>query len=167
MAGLIAALAAARHGARVALVHDRPVLGGNASSEIRMHICGAHGRNNRETGILEEMLLENHYRNPQPNYSIWDSVLYGKALCQEGLELFMNCSVDRCAMDGTRVRSVTGWQFTTETRHTIEASLFADCSGDGILAPLTGADYRVGREARAEVHLARVGQLHAAHEATL
>lgn len=150
MAGLIAALAAARHGARVALVHDRPVLGGNASSEIRMHICGAHGRNNRETGILEEILLENHYRNPQPNYSIWDSVLYGKALCQEGLELFMNCSVDRCTMDGTRIRSVTGWQLTTETRHTIEASLFADCSGDGILAPLTGADYRIGREARAE-----------------
>ncbi|MHC4252712.1 MAG: FAD-dependent oxidoreductase, partial [Planctomycetota bacterium] len=71
MAGLVAALSAARHGARVALVHDRPVLGGNASSEIRMHICGAHGRNNRETGILEEILLENHYRNPLPNYSIW------------------------------------------------------------------------------------------------
>ncbi|MHC5056197.1 MAG: FAD-dependent oxidoreductase [Planctomycetota bacterium] len=150
MAGLIAALAAARRGARVALVHDRPVLGGNASSEIRMHICGAHGRDNRETGILEEILLENHYRNPQPNFSIWDSVLHGKAMCQEGLELFMNCSVDRCATDGARVRSVTGWQLTTETWHTIEASLFADCSGDGILAPLSGAEYRIGREARSE-----------------
>ena len=78
MAGMIAAIAAARSGAKVALIQDRPVLGGNASSEIRMHICGAHGRNLRETGILEELLLENHYRNPDPNYFIWD--MYAFAL---------------------------------------------------------------------------------------
>jgi hypothetical protein len=150
MAGLIAALAAARHGAQVALVQDRPVLGGNASSEIRMHICGAHGDNRRETGILEEIFLENHYRNPQPNYSIWDSVLYGKAQYQDRLQLFLNCSVNRCRMDGNRILSVTGWQLTTETWHTIEADLFADCSGDGILAPLSGAEFRIGREAGSE-----------------
>lgn len=150
MAGMIAAISAARHGARVALVHDRPVLGGNASSEIRMHICGAHGKNNRETGILEELFLENHYRNLEPNYSIWDSVLYGKAQYQENLTLFLNCSVTSCTMDGPRIKSVTGWQLTTETWHTINAKLFADCSGDGILAPLSGADFRIGREARAE-----------------
>lgn len=150
MAGMIAAIAAARHGAKVALIQDRPVLGGNASSEIRMHICGAHGENNRETGLLEEMLLENHYRNSQPNYSIWDSVLYGKAQYQDNLTLFLNCSVSDCEMDGTRIKSVTGWQLTTETWHTIEAHLFADCSGDSILAPLSGADYRIGREARSE-----------------
>ncbi|MDT8391402.1 MAG: FAD-dependent oxidoreductase [Lentisphaeria bacterium] len=150
MAGMIAAIAAARHGAKVALIQDRPVLGGNASSEIRMHICGAHGENNRETGILEETLLENHYRNSQPNYSIWDSVLYGKAQYQDNLTLFLNCSVSDCQMDGTRVKSVTGWQMTTETWHTIEAKLFADCSGDGVLAPLTGAEYRIGRESRSE-----------------
>ena len=57
MAGLIAAMAAARHGAKVVLVHDRPVLGGNASSEVRMWICGAHGRDNKEAGILEEIQL--------------------------------------------------------------------------------------------------------------
>ena len=55
MAGLCAAVAAARHGARVALMQDRPVLGGNASSEIRMWICGAKGDDNRETGILESL----------------------------------------------------------------------------------------------------------------
>lgn len=150
MAGLIAAIAAARHGARVALIQDRPVLGGNASSEIRMHICGAHGANNRETGIIEEIALENHYRNPEPNYYLWDSVLYGKALCQENLSIFLNCSVNACQMAGPRIKSVTGWQLTTETWHTIEAALFADCSGDGILAPLSGAEYRIGREARSE-----------------
>lgn len=150
MAGLIAALAAARHGAKVALVQDRPVLGGNASSEIRMHICGAHGVNNRETGILEELLLENHYRNPQPNYAIWDSVLYGRAQSEPNLRLFLNCTVSECEAAGGRVRSVTGWQLTTETWHTIKAGLFADCTGDGLLAPLSGAEFRIGREARDE-----------------
>jgi hypothetical protein len=150
MAGLIAAIAAARHGARVALVHDRPVLGGNASSEIRMHICGARGADHRETGVLEELLLENHYRNPQPNYSIWDSVLYGAAQYQPNLTLFLNASVHAVEMNGPRLRSVRAWQTTSETFHTIAANLFADCSGDGILAPLSGAEYRVGREGRAE-----------------
>ena len=63
-AGMIAAISAARHGARVVLMHDRPVLGGNASSEIRRWIRGAAGRENRETGILQELELENIYRNP-------------------------------------------------------------------------------------------------------
>lgn len=155
MAGLLAAVAAARHGARVALIQDRPVLGGNASGEIRMHICGAHGEHNRETGILEELLLENHYRNPQTNYSIWDSVTYGAARYQERLTLFLNCSVMGCHMapgDGAgappRIASVTAWQLTTETTHTIAATLFADCSGDAILAPLSGAEFRIGRETR-------------------
>ncbi len=155
MAGLLAALSAARHGARTALIQDRPILGGNASSEIRMHICGAHGLDNRETGILEELLLENHYRNPQPNYSIWDSVTYGAARYQDGLSLFLNCSVERCTMvesgtdpEGRRIASVEAWQLTTETRHTIHARFFADCSGDGILAPLSRAEFRVGREMR-------------------
>ncbi len=158
MAGLIAAVSAARHGARVALVQDRPVLGGNASGEIRMHICGAHGKENRETGILEELLLENHYRNREPNYSIWDSVTYGAARYQDGLMLFLNCTVEGCEMAGhgddapgaRRIAAVSAWQLTTETRHTIRATLFADCSGDGILAPLSGAEVRRGREARSE-----------------
>ena len=150
MAGLIAALAAARRGARVALVQDRPVLGGNASSEIRMHIGGAHGANLRETGILEELLLENYRYNGGANFSIWDAVLLGAAQSQPNLELFLNCTVNQCEMDGNRIRAVRGWQLTTETWHRIEATLFADCSGDGILAPLSGADFRLGREARAE-----------------
>ena len=58
LAGLCAAVAAARHGATVALMQERPMLGGNASSEIRMWVSGAHGKNNRETGIIEELSLE-------------------------------------------------------------------------------------------------------------
>ncbi len=150
MAGTIAAIAAARRGTRTALVQDRPVLGGNASSEIRMHICGAHGENNRETGILEEIFLENHYRNPLPNYSIWDSVVYGKAKYQENLDVYLNASVCELTKDDDRIESVKAWQFTSETWWTIRAQLFADCTGDGILAPLSGAEYRVGREGRDE-----------------
>ena len=61
LSGMCAAIAAARHGVKTALIQDRPVLGGNASSEIRMHVCGAdrHSevKNARETGILEEILI--------------------------------------------------------------------------------------------------------------
>ena len=62
MAGLCAAIASARHGIHTVLMQDRAVLGGNASEEIRMQIGGAHGKNNRETGIIEEIILENYYR---------------------------------------------------------------------------------------------------------
>ncbi len=150
MSGLCAALAAARHGIKTALIQDRPVLGGNASSEIRMHICGAHGDNNRETGIVEELILENFYRNENQSYTIWDSVLYGKAAFQENLELYLNCSVNEAKMNGNVIESVTGWSLTTETFHTFYAKIFADCSGDSILAPLTGANYMQGREAKSD-----------------
>ena len=150
LAGMCAAIAAARRGARVALMHDRPVLGGNASSEVRMWVGGAHGANNRETGILEEIMLENFYRNPTANYSVWDSVLYEKARLEPNLTLLLNCSCNAAEMDGNRIVSVRGWQLTTETWHTVEAKYFADCSGDSILAPLTGAEFRVGREAAGE-----------------
>ena len=76
MSGVCAAIAAARGGAKVVLMHDRPVLGGNASSEVRMWVCGAHGENNRETGILEEIALEGIRTNPTKNYYLWDLLLY-------------------------------------------------------------------------------------------
>ncbi|HOX38332.1 MAG TPA: FAD-dependent oxidoreductase [Candidatus Brocadiia bacterium] len=154
MGGLCAALSAARHGVKTVLMHDRPVLGGNASSECRVHICGAdrHGSKPhfRETGILEELRLENLARNPNKNFSVWDTVLYEAARFQPNLTLLLNCSCLEAEMGGADIRSVTGWQLTTQTRHTVAAKIFADCSGDGILAPLTGADFRMGREARSE-----------------
>ena len=150
LSGLCAAVAAARHGARVALMQDRPVLGGNASSEIRMWICGAHGDHNRETGILEEIELENLYRNPYPSYSIWDSVVYETAKQEPNITLLLNCACNELGMHGDRIAWIKGYQSTAETWHTVEAPLFADCSGDSVLAPLCGADFCIGREARAE-----------------
>ncbi len=152
LTGICAALSAARHGVKVALVHDRPVLGGACSSEMRVHIGGADSQNPnmRETGILEELRLENLRRNPQSSYSIWDTVLYEKVKFQPGLELFLNTSCFQAETQGRRIKNITGWQLTTETTHIISAEVFIDCSGDGILAPLTGAAWRRGREARSE-----------------
>lgn len=154
MAGLTAALAAARRGARVVLMHDRPVLGGNASSECRVHIGGADRHNKlphlRETGILEELRLENCRRNPNREYSLWDLVLYDKARREPNLQLLLNCSCLEAETEGNHIVSVTGWQLTTYAFLRVKAKIFADCSGDAVLAPLVGAPFRVGREARAE-----------------
>ena len=150
MAGLCCALAAARHGVKTVLMHDRPVLGGNASSEIRMWIGGCHGQDNRESGIIEEIFLENFYQNPGLKYTLWDSVLYEKAMAEESLTVLLNTSCLDCKMDGNKIVSIKGWQSNAETFHEVEAAYFADCSGDSILAPLTGANYMYGREAKSD-----------------
>jgi len=150
LAGLCCAIAAARHGIQVILVQDRPVLGGNASSEIRMCIGGAHGKDNREGGIIEEIFLENFYQNPSLKYPLWDMVLYDKAIVEENLTLLLNTSCIDATMDGNRIVSIKAWQSNAETYHIISAKYFADCSGDSILAPLSGAKYMYGREAKAD-----------------
>ncbi len=150
IAGVCTAISAARHGIKVAIMQDRPVFGGNASSEIRMWVCGAHGDNNRETGIVEEIQLENFYRNTGLKYTIWDSILYEKVKAEKNITVLLNCSCMDAVMNGDEIESIKGWQLTSETFHIVKAKIFADCSGDSILAPLTGAEYRMGREERAE-----------------
>ncbi len=149
MAGICAAVAAARHGAETILVQDRPMLGGNASSEIRMWICGAVGTNVKETGILEEIQLENLRYNPGLQYNIWDHILINFVQRQKNLKLLLNCSCDGVTMDGNRIQSISAWQMTTQKRFHISAKYFADCSGDCVLR-VSGAQCRMGREARSE-----------------
>lgn len=152
LAGVCTAVAAARRGAKVVLMQDRPVLGGNASSEIKMWICGAgtRVRNLQETGIMEEILLENMYRNPERNFTIFDTILFELVKFEKNITLLLNCSCCDATMDENHIVSVKGFQLTTYTWHTVEATVFADCSGDSILADLTGAEYTVGREAKSE-----------------
>ena len=150
LSGMCAAIAAARHGAKVVIMQDRPMFGGNASSEIRMWVSGASGPNARETGIIEEMLLENLYRNPERGFPIWDSILYEFVDQEENITSIMNCSCLDAKCEDGRLTEILGWQTTTQSFHTVKAPLFADCSGDSILAPLTGAEFRIGREGRAE-----------------
>ena len=149
LSGICAAVAAARHGAEVMLIQDRPVLGGNASSEIRMGICGAHGKERKETGLLEEIQLNNIYYNPLMRYTLWDDILLSFVREEPKISLLLNTSVEAVETDGARIVSVTAWNGNEYRRYRIAGKLFADCSGDGIMA-LSGAEYRVGRESRAE-----------------
>ena len=154
MTGLCAAIAAARHGVKTALIQDRPVLGGNASSEIRMHICSASGggrkKNAEETGILREILLENRFLNPHYNYSVWDRVLFSAVKAEPNLTLFLNTSMRDASVQDGRVTEIQCWQLTTETNWTLTAPLFADCTGNGTLGFFAGAAFRTGSESKAE-----------------
>ena len=154
LSGICAALAAARKGVRTVLIQDRPVLGGNASSEIRMHICGADYHmsrpNARETGILEEILLENKRRNPTMNYPIFNSILWEKVRFQENLSLYLNTYMAEVSCQDGRILSVDAYQMTTEKKFRFFSQLFMDATGDGTLGMKAGAAYRLGREGRAE-----------------
>lgn len=158
LAGMCAAIRAAREGAKVVLMHERPVFGGNASSEIRMWICGSEGENNRETGIVEEICLENMYRNPTKNYYIWDTILYDFIRREKNITPLLNCTcMDAEIEEGEylygrnrHIKSVTGYQMTTQMFYKVVAKNYADCSGDSILAPLTGAEFMLGRENAAD-----------------
>ncbi len=158
MAGMSAAIAAARSGLDVVIMHERAVFGGNASSEIRMWICGALREDNKETGLMEEIALENYYRNPTKSWPIWDTVLYDFIHREKNITPLLNCTCMDARVekgefaDGrdTRIVSVTGYQMTTQTMIEVEAKFFSDCSGDSILAPLTGAEFRIGREGKHE-----------------
>ena len=138
MAGISAAVSAARNGAKTVLVQDRPVLGGNASSEIRVTVNGVQTLKNkniveRETGIIEEVLIENLYHNPQQSYPVWDHVLYNYVLRQPNLDVMLNTQAVEAEMDGNTIKAARCWQLTTETEYTIKAKQFIDCSGDGLL----------------------------------
>ena len=150
LSGIAAAVAAARHGVRTVLVHDRSVPGGNASSEVRMWVCGAHGDNRRETGIIEEILLENNATNPKRNFSLWDTVLYTLLRNEPNLTvLYDTVCLEAETVDGA-IKSVRAYSSPSQTWYRIGAELFGDCSGDSILATLAGAEMRYGREGRGE-----------------
>lgn len=148
MSGISAAVAAARQGADVMFIQDRPVLGGNASSEIRMTVNGAPFE--RETGIVEELLIENLAYNPQHSHYVWDHILYNYVVKHPNLKLALNTSAQDVEMDGDRIVAVNCYQLTSETKLRVVAPIFIDCTGDGFLGAKAGAEYRTGREGKAE-----------------
>ena len=154
LSGMCAAIAAARHGAKCAIVQNRPMFGGNASSEIRMHILGAnchHAKPDmRETGILEEILLANKKRNPYASFPVFDTVLWEKIHTQENLTSYLNTNMDDVIMDGRSIKGIICHQSTTETELTLYASLFVDATGHGTLGVMAGGAYRTGSESRYE-----------------
>lgn len=154
MSGLCAAMASARQGAKTVLIQDRGVFGGNASSEMRMHISGASchwgKKDAAETGILMELQLENKRINDSYNYSIWDGVLWHAAKETENLDIYMNTSMSQVTSDGSEIKSFSCYQMTTELWLEITAGVYVDATGNGTLGYLAGAEYKIGREGKAE-----------------
>lgn len=148
MSGISAAVAAARQGADVVLINDRAVLGGNASSEIRVTVNGPSFE--RTTGIVEEILLENRKYNPQFSYPVWDHVLFDYVTREPNITLMLNTSAIKAVTKANKIESVICWQMNTETEVTIKAPIFIDCTGDGTIAASAGAEYRTGREGKDE-----------------
>lgn len=153
LAGVCAAITAAREGLQVVLVQDRPVLGGNSSSEVRLWILGAtshQGNNNRwarEGGIVNEILVENMYRNKEGNPVIFDTVLLDLVRREPNIRLLLNtaaCEVAKSAPD--TIASVSAFCSQNSTRYETQAPLFCDASGDGIAGFQAGAAFRMGAE---------------------
>lgn len=158
LTGTCAAITAARVGVKVTLIQDRPVLGGNCSSEVRLWILGATshmGNNNRwarEGGVIDEIMLENIYRNPDGNPLIFDTVLLEKVINEDNITLLLNTAVfdlDKNT-DSETITAVHAFCSQNSTRYTVTAPLFCDASGDGIVGFLSGAAFRMGAESMDE-----------------
>ena len=152
--GVCAAIAAAREGVQVALIQNRPVFGGAGSSETRMHIVGANchssKENLRETGILEEILLENKRRNQYANFPIFDMIVWEKVQMEKNITSYLNTNIEDVIMEGGRIAAVVGHQNTTEAEVTIRGKIFIDATGHGTVGVMAGAESRIGSESRYE-----------------
>ncbi len=157
MAGSCAAITAARAGIKVILVQDRPVLGGNASSEVRLWILGATshmGNNNRwarEGGVIDEILVENLYRNKEGNPLILDTILLEKVTNEPNISLLLNTAVyEVYKLDNRNIKYIRAFCSQNSTEYQLSAPLFCDASGDGIVSFLSGAAFRMGAENKEE-----------------
>ncbi|MCZ7634856.1 MAG: FAD-dependent oxidoreductase [Verrucomicrobia bacterium] len=154
MAGVCAAVAAARNGARVVLLQDRSRLGGNASSEVKMHIVGAdcHGARPgwREGGLIEEFRLDDAVNNPQRSFEFWDLLLYDKVLSEPNITLLLDTVLYAAETENGLIRRVPARCDKTEHLYRVTARLFLDCTGDSRLALEAGAETRWGREPKSE-----------------
>lgn len=158
ISGTCAAISAARNGARTALVHERSMLGGNSSSEVRLYpedTCGFSPWI-KEGGILEEIATEERARNWEPYIegimnSNWDLVLYEWAKREKNLSLFLNTTMRQVVMrDAAHIAAIHAPQLGTEREFILSASNFIDATGDGVLGYRAGADFHWGIETRKE-----------------
>ena len=148
-AGVTAALTAARLGMDTLLVTNRPVLGGNSSSEIRVWTRGATGGGNlfaEEMGVWGSLKMENLYRNPEGNPILWDDVLLDAVLRQDQLKLLLNTDADALEMHGNRVSRLSARQQNTELTYSIISDWYIDATGDGLLGYWAGLPYYMGNQ---------------------
>ncbi|MFT3936194.1 MAG: FAD-dependent oxidoreductase [Chitinophagaceae bacterium] len=157
LSGVCCAVTAAREGLKVVLVQDRSVLGGNASSEVRLWVLGATshmGNNNRwarEGGVIDEILVENMYRNPEGNPIIMDAMLLDKVVSEPNISLLLNTSVYEVQKkDADNIEALHAYCSQNQTSYHLIAPLFCDASGDGVVGFLAGAAFRMGAESKDE-----------------
>lgn len=159
ISGMCAAIAAARLGVKTALVHDRPVLGGNASSEMRVGISSAVcsgkaiARQARETGIVEELGLECMARNPRYDaaFCVQDIIFLESVKNEKLVDLYLNCrAVNTICGDDNRIVKVGVVSNITEKSFLLKGDYFIDASGDGQIAFSAGAEFMYGQESRDE-----------------
>lgn len=141
--GFPAAIAAARHGLRVALINDRPLLGGNGADEGGVTFDGAACKGYHETGILYEVKALRHAEN-----LTWSGAIERVVRAEPNLALFENMVVDGAVTEGNWIVRIDATHTRTLRRHTFAADQFVDATGDGWLGYYAGAKYRIGREAR-------------------
>lgn len=148
LAGSLAAISAAREGAKVALIQDRPVLGGNGSSEIQVPVMGDltyEPWDPRETGLLEEFSPNGAGHGP------WSENLEHAARAESNLDLWLNVRLTAVEMsDSRQIEAVEAVNTLTGDRLRFDGTMFIDCSGDAWVGYLAGAEYRHGQESRAE-----------------
>lgn len=169
LAGVSAAVSAARHGASTCLIQDRPVLGGNSSSEIRVtpHGAAAFHAYARETGIVSEALTEERVSNHEPilengwTNSVWDMVLYDMVVRTQNLEVHLNTVVEEAQTKDSRITQIIARGLNAETTIQISSTVFIDCTGDGTLGVLAGNRTLEGTESHHEYE-----EPHAPEEAT-
>lgn len=157
LAGTCCAITAARAGVKVALVQDRPVLGGNSSSEVRLWVLGAtaHMHNNnrwaREGGVLDEILVENTFRNPDGNAILFDTILLEKVVEEPNITLLLNTAVMEVIKSAPdTIDGVRAFCSQNSTQYELSAPLFCDATGDGLVSFLAGAAFRMGAESSEE-----------------
>ncbi len=151
VAGTTAAISAARLGLKVALIQDRPVLGGNNSSEVRVHLGG---RIKVEPfpalGDVVKEIGPTRGGNAQPGDYYEDEKKMEMVLAEENISLFTNFRAFAVKTKGSRITEVHARHIENSEELSFSAPLFADCTGDGTIGVLAGADYRMGRESKAE-----------------
>ena len=139
-------------GLKVALIQDRPVLGGNNSSEIRVHLMGDVDKNHypKLGRIVREM------DNGDPGNGNPDAKEYGDARKtaivkgERNISLFLNTHVYKVEKSGDKIMAVVGRDIATNKETRFTGTFFSDCTGDGTIGDLAGAEFRMGRESKAE-----------------
>ncbi|MEO1010870.1 MAG: FAD-dependent oxidoreductase, partial [Bacteroidota bacterium] len=142
IAGCAASIAAAEQGMKVALIHDRPVLGGNASEEIRVHTLGIYGNFER---ILKKIDTE-HYPNGSAEAKLDQQKRDNNVKSYDNIDLHLNWRAYDAVSKKDTIRYVDARETRTGERKRFIAPYFVDSTGDGWIGFWGGAEFSYGRE---------------------